>query len=716
MGREEEKVRTASVVTRNLRPGDPYPLGATWDGAGTNFSLFSEIAERVELCLYDESGAEQRIAMPDVTGFCWHGYLPGVGPGQRYGFRVYGPWNPEAGHRANPAKELIDPYARAISGDISWGQPVFPYPLGGDDVQMNSDDSAASMPRSIVIDGRFDWGEDRLLRRPLHETIVYEVHVKGFTRRHPGIPDEIRGTYAGLAHPAALEYLTGLGVTAVELLPIHQFIHEPHLLERGLRNYWGYHSIGYFAPHAEYSSSGDSGQQVIEFKQMVKALHAAGLEVILDVVYNHTGEGNHLGPLLSLKGIDNTAYYRTVAESPRYYMDYTGTGNSLNMRHPHTLQLIMDSLRYWVTEVHVDGFRFDLASTLARGLHDVDRLSAFFDVIHQDPVLNQVKLIAEPWDIGSGGYQVGNFPVRWCEWNGKYRDIVRDYWRGEEATLAEFANRLTGSADLYQDDGRRPYASVNFVTAHDGFTLNDLVSYNEKHNEANGEENRDGEGHNRSWNCGAEGPTEDPGVLECRARQKRNLLATLLLSQGIPMILGGDEIARTQDGNNNAYCQDNEISWFDWEHADQDLLEFTRRLILFRHEHPTFRRRRWFKGQPIHGRGVTDIAWFKPDGGEMDEEAWQQSFGKALGLYINGSALRDRDPDGRPVRDASFLLLFNAHAEPVMFTLPASNWAGGWTRVIATDDARGEGGGGRLNAGETHEVGARSMGVLQAEG
>jgi isoamylase len=506
---ERGDTRAHSPASRLVvRPGEPLPLGATWDGTGTNFSLFSEVAERVELCLFDEDGTETRVNLLERTAFCWHGYLRRVGPGQRYGFRVYGPWDPGQGHRCNPAKLLLDPYARAMTGDIQWGGALFPYPRGGDDLQREDSDSAPFMPKGIVIDGAFEWEGDGLLRRPLHETVIYEVHVKGFTKRHPDVPEKLRGTYAGLAHPAAIAHLTRLGITAVELLPIQQFIHESHQIEKGLRNYWGYHSIGFLAPHGEYSSAGDSGGQVREFKEMVKALHAAGLEVILDVVYNHTGEGNHLGPMLSLKGIDNHAYYRTVADDQRFYMDYTGTGNTLNMQHPHALQLVMDSLRYWVQEMHVDGFRFDLASTLARELYDVDRLSAFFDIIHQDPILASVKLIAEPWDLGEGGYQVGNFPVRWCEWNGTYRDCVRDFWRGEGHALAGFAYRLTGSADLYQDDGRKPYASVNFVTAHDGFPLRDLVSYNEKQNEMNGEGNKDGESHNRSWNCGAEGPTD----------------------------------------------------------------------------------------------------------------------------------------------------------------------------------------------------------------
>ena len=673
-------------ITRawHVRPGDPFPLGATWDGRGTNFSIFSEVAERVELCLFDRDGRETRVNLPERTAFCWHAYLRGVGPGQRYGFRVHGPWDPANGLRCNPAKLLVDPYARAITGGIEWNAAVFPYPLGGDDLQRNDDDNAAYMPKAVVLDDAFDWEDDAPLHRKLHETVIYEVHLKGFTKQHPDIPEPIRGTYTGLAHPAALEYLSSLGVTAVELLPIHEFVHEMHLLDKGLRNYWGYHSYGYFAPHSEYSSQGDTGGQVREFKQMVKTLHAAGLEVILDVVYNHTGEGNHLGPMLNLKGIDNRAYYRTVETDGRYYMDYTGTGNSLNMRHPHALMLVMDSLRYWVQEMHVDGFRFDLASTLARGLYEVDRLSAFFDIIHQDPTLSGVKLIAEPWDLGEGGYQVGNFPVRWCEWNGRYRDTVRDYWRGQGATLGEFASRFTGSSDLYEDNGRRPYASVNFVTAHDGFTLRDLVSYNERHNEANGENGNDGESHNRSWDCGVEGPTDDPAVNALRSRQQRNILTTLFLSQGIPMLLGGDEIGRTQRGNNNAYCQDNEISWFDWNNVDKELLEFTRRLIHLHARHPAFRRRGWFKGRPVRGAGVGDIAWFRPDGKEMVDEDWLQTHTQSFTVFLNGDALRELDDDGRVVRDDSFLLLFNAHYEPLEFTIPAQSFGRTWTVVIDT--------------------------------
>ncbi|HEX9529719.1 MAG TPA: glycogen debranching protein GlgX, partial [Acidimicrobiales bacterium] len=574
-----------------LWPGSPFPLGAHFDGAGTNFSVFSEVAEGVELCLFDAGGEETRHAMSEVTAFCWHGYLPNVGPGQRYGFRAHGPFARDQGLLCNPAKLLLDPYAKAVDGEVRWDEALYNHHFADPGGARNDRDSAPFLPKSVVTSPYFDWSGDRSPQTPWHETVVYEVHVKGFTQRHPDIPEELRGTYGGLAHPAATEYLANLGVTAVELLPVHQFVHDAHLLERGLRNYWGYNSIGFLAPHNAYCSSGQDGQQVQEFKQMVKALHEAGLEVILDVVYNHTAEGNHLGPVLSFKGLDNAAYYRLVPEDRRYYYDTTGTGNSLNMRHPQVLQLIMDSLRYWVSDMHVDGFRFDLAATLARQFHEVDRLSAFFDLIHQDPVISRVKLIAEPWDLGEGGYQVGNFPALWSEWNGRYRDSVRDYWRGEDQRVDDFAYRLTGSPDLYEGTGRRPSASVNFVTAHDGFTLADLVAYNDKHNEANGEANRDGEGHNRSWNCGVEGPTTDPGVLECRGRRRRDLLATLLLSHGIPMLLGGDEMGRTQGGNNNAYCQDNEISWVDWSRAagERDLLAFTRRVARLRRHHPVFR-------------------------------------------------------------------------------------------------------------------------------
>ncbi len=694
-------------------PGNNYPLGAFHDGAGTNFSIFSEIADRVELCLFDEGGTETKFDLPEVTSFCWHGYLPNVGPGQRYGFRVHGPWKPEEGHRCNPAKLLLDPYARAVEGQVRWNEAVFAYSFDNPDGPSNDIDSAAFMPKCVVTTPYFDWGNDRHPRTQWHETIIYEVHVKGFSINHPEVPAELRGTYAGLGHPKAIDYFTRLGVTAIELMPVHQFIQDSHLLERGLRNYWGYNSVGFLAPHDEYSAAGKNGQQVQEFKQMVKALHEAGIEVILDVVYNHTAEGNHLGPMLSFRGIDNAAYYRLMADDRRHYMDYTGTGNSLNMRHPHVLQLIMDSLRYWIVEMHVDGFRFDLASTLARELHDVDRLSAFFDIIQQDPVISQVKLIAEPWDIGEGGYQVGQFPPLWLEWNGKYRDCVRDYWRGEDQTLGEFAYRFTGSSDLYEMTGRKPYASINFVTAHDGFTLKDLVSYNEKHNEANGEESRDGESHNRSWNCGAEGTTEHPEVNKLRDRQKRNFLATLFLSQGIPMLLGGDEIGRSQNGNNNGYCQDNEISWFDWESADKDLLEFTRRLIQLRKEHPVFHRRRWFQGRPIHGVQVTDIGWFTPDGSEMTQEDWNGGFAKALGIFLNGEGIQSPDARGERVVDESFYVLFDAHHEPLRFTLPKRDWGDEW--VVALDTARStpEEEQGRHKAGDEVSVESRSLKVLR---
>ena len=694
-------------------PGNNYPLGAFHDGAGTNFSIFSEIADRVELCLFDEGGTETKFDLPEVTSFCWHGYLPNVVPGQRYGFRVHGPWKPEEGHRCNPAKLLLDPYARAVEGQVRWNEAVFAYSFDNPDGPSNDIDSAAFMPKCVVTTPYFDWGNDRHPRTQWHETIIYEVHVKGFSINHPEVPAELRGTYAGLGHPKAIDYFTRLGVTAIELMPVHQFIQDSHLLERGLRNYWGYNSVGFLAPHDEYSAAGKNGQQVQEFKQMVKALHEAGIEVILDVVYNHTAEGNHLGPMLSFRGIDNAAYYRLMADDRRHYMDYTGTGNSLNMRHPHVLQLIMDSLRYWIVEMHVDGFRFDLASTLARELHDVDRLSAFFDIIQQDPVISQVKLIAEPWDIGEGGYQVGQFPPLWLEWNGKYRDCVRDYWRGEDQTLGEFAYRFTGSSDLYEMTGRKPYASINFVTAHDGFTLKDLVSYNEKHNEANGEESRDGESHNRSWNCGAEGTTDHPEVNKLRDRQKRNFLATLFLSQGIPMLLGGDEIGRSQNGNNNGYCQDNEISWFDWESADKDLLEFTRRLIQLRKEHPVFHRRRWFQGRPIHGAQVTDIGWFTLDGAEMAEDHWNEGFAQALGIFLNGEGIQSPDARGERVVDESFYVLFDAHHEPLRFTLPKRDWGDEW--VVALDTARStpEEEQGRHKAGDEVSVESRSLKVLR---
>lgn len=696
-------------------PGQPYPLGATYDGAGTSFSIFSEAAERVELCLFDDAGAQQSIFLPEVSGFVWHGYLPGVNPGQLYGFRVHSPWDPQAGLRGDPSKLLLDPYSKAISGEVKWDQAVFSYRFDDPDGDRNEADSAPFVPKSVVVNPYFDWGNDHHPRRSWHETVIYEVHVKGFTARHPGVPEELRGTYAGLGHPAAIEHLKSLGITAVELLPVHQFIQDSRLIEAGLRNYWGYNSIGYFAPQNSYSSAGERGEQIQEFRQMVKSLHDAGIEVILDVVYNHTAEGNHLGPTLCFRGIDNAGYYRLVDDDRRYYMDYTGTGNSMNMAHPHVLQMIMDSLRYWVLEMHVDGFRFDLAATLARELHDVDRLSTFFDIIQQDPVVSQVKLIAEPWDLGEGGYQVGNFPPLWSEWNGKYRDAVRDFWRGQERTLADFGYRFTGSSDLYESTGRRPFASVNFITAHDGFPLRDLVSYNEKHNEANGEENRDGESHNRSWNHGAEGETDDPEINALRMRQQRNFLATLFLSQGVPMLLGGDEFGRTQGGNNNAYCQDNEISWFDWENRDQALLEFTSRLIAFQHAHPVFRRRRWFQGRPIRGSGITDIGWFTPDGAEMSEEHWSEGLAGSLAVYLNGNAIPSPGPRGERIVDDSFYVVFNPLHEALKFRLPSREWAQSWRTVIDTRT-------GFADEGDIHRAGQRllaeqrSLVVLQSTG
>ncbi|MDH5534426.1 MAG: glycogen debranching protein GlgX [Betaproteobacteria bacterium] len=698
-------------------PGEPYPLGAAWDGSGVNFALFSENATGVELCMFDgEHGNAQTacIHVTEQTDFVWHIYLPEVKPGQRYGYRLHGPYEPANGHRFNPAKLLLDPYAKAVDGMIRWDDTVFAYPVGNPDEDLAKDerDSAPAMPKSVVIDPAYDWGDDRRPRIPWHETIIYEAHVKGLTARHLELPEELRGTYAGVAHPAVIDHLRSLGITAVEVLPVHHFINDRHLVERKLTNYWGYNSIGFFAPDSRYSRAGALGGQVREFKDMVKALHAAGLEVILDVVYNHTGEGNHLGPTLCFRGVDNASYYRLVQDDRRHYMDYTGCGNTLNMMHPRVLQLIMDSLRYWVLEMHVDGFRFDLASALARELYDVDRLGAFFDIVHQDPVISQVKLIAEPWDLGEGGYQVGNFPVGWVEWNGKYRDCVRDCWRGADATLGEFAGRFTGSSDLYAASGRRPFASINFVTAHDGFTLRDLVSYNEKHNEANGEENRDGESHNRSWNCGAEGPTDDAGINALRGQQQRNFLATLFLSQGVPMLLGGDEFGRTQDGNNNGYCQDSEISWFDWENVDRELLEFTRHVIRFRKEHPLLRRRRWFQGRPIHGSGVRDIAWFTIGGEEMTDQDWDNGYAKSLGVFLSGKALTAPDRHGNRQVDDSFYVLFNAHHEPLSFALPKGEWGQRWAKALDTSAAGAPAGGDVYEAGQEITVAARSLAVL----
>ena len=666
---------------RPLWAGEPYRLGATFDGRGTNFSVFSEVAERVELCLFDEDGREERIELPEMTGYSWHGYLPGVGPGQRYGYRVHGPWKPSAGLRCNPAKLLLDPYALAIDGEVRWSPAVFGHVAGQPDVREEVD-SAPFVPRSIVVDRAFDWEGDRRPDHPEHASVIYETHVKGFTFRHPAIPPEVRGTYAGLAHPAAVEHLRGLGITAVELLPVHQFVDDGFLIDRGLRNYWGYSSVGYFAPHAGYASTRGIGAAVTEFKAMVRTLHAAGIEVILDVVYNHTGEGDHTGPTLSLRGLDNAAYYRLRLDDPSRYLDFTGTGNTLDAGEPHVLQLIMDSLRYWVQEMHVDGFRFDLAASLARQVLEVDRLSSFLAIVHQDPVMRGVKLIAEPWDVGARGYQVGNFPVHWSEWNGRYRDTVRDLWRGTPGALSDFGSRFTGSADLFARTGRRPYASVNFVTAHDGFTLADLVSYERKHNEANGDANHDGESFNHSWNNGVEGPTDDPTVLERRARQQRSLLATLLLSQGVPMLLGGDELGRTQHGNNNAYCHDNEISWYDWAAADLDLLDFTRRLVRFRRSHPVFHRRRWFEGGVIGEAGLLDIGWFAPDGSPMDAPRWQGSGGNVVGVFMSADGLVG--DDGQPIADDSFFIAFNGTDRAVPFLLPDAPLGRGWALALDT--------------------------------
>nr|AJK75800.1 malto-oligosyltrehalose synthase [Mycobacterium avium subsp. paratuberculosis] len=679
-------------------PGSPYPLGASYDGAGTNFSLFSEIAEKVELCLIDSRGAETRIPLDEVDGYVWHAYLPNINPGQRYGFRVYGPFEPSAGHRCDPSKLLLDPYGKAFHGDFTYGQALFSYDLkavaaGGDDADPGIPpmvDSLGHTMTSVVSNPFFDWGSDRAPLTPYHETVIYEAHVKGMTQTHPSVPEQLRGTYAGLAHPAIIDHLKSLNVTAIELMPVHQFMHDSRLLDLGLRNYWGYNTFGFFAPHNQYAANRNSS--VAEFKSMVRSFHEAGIEVILDVVYNHTAEGNHLGPTINFRGIDNAAYYRLVDTDLRRYKDYTGTGNSLNPRHPHVLQLIMDSLRYWVTEMHVDGFRFDLAATLARELHDVDRLSAFFDLVQQDPIVSQVKLIAEPWDVGEGGYQVGNFPGLWTEWNGKYRDTVRDYWRGEPATLGEFASRLTGSSDLYEATGRRPSASINFVTAHDGFTLNDLVSYNEKHNMANGEDNRDGESHNRSWNCGVEGPTDDPDITELRYRQMRNFWATLMVSQGTPMIAHGDEFGRTQNGNNNVYCQDSELSWMDWSLVDKnsDLLALARRATTLRTKHPVFRRRRFFEGEPIRsGDEVRDIAWLTPGGREMTHEDWGQSFHKCVAVFLNGDAITAPNARGERVVDDSFLLCFNAGEQPVQFVMPGGDYAKEWTVELDTNEPTG---------------------------
>ncbi|NJN18185.1 MAG: glycogen debranching protein GlgX [Oscillochloris sp.] len=701
-------------------PGKPYPLGATWDGNGVNFALFSAHATRVELCLFDSpdtSRESSRIALPERSENIWHGYIPGLAPGQLYGYRVYGPYNPNQGHRFNPHKLLIDPYAKALSGTIQWDKAMYAYrvdsPYG--DLTIGKRDSAPYMPRSVVIDPRFDWGDGARPNTPLHDSLIYEVHVKGFTQLHPDVPLPLRGTYAGLASDPAIEYLQKLGVTAVELLPIQQFVADQYLVDKGLTNYWGYQSIGFFAPDARYSSAGALGEQVNEFKQMVRRLHAAGIELILDVVYNHTGEGNHLGPSLSFRGVDNASYYRLVPDNPRYYMDYTGTGNSLNTLHPRVLQMVIDSLRYWVQEMHVDGFRFDLARTLVRGAHDADRPSAFFDVIKQDPVLSQVKLIAEPWDVGPDGYWVGRFPAPWAEWNGKYRDNVRKFWKGDGGQAPELASRIMGSSDLYRHNGRRPYHSVNFITAHDGFTMRDLVSYNEKHNEANGEGNRDGDSHNNSWNHGVEGPTDNPEIVELRERQIRNMLATLLLSQGTPMLLGGDERGRTQHGNNNAYCQDNEISWFDWSPDPQAdaLLKFTRQLIALRKAHPILHRRNFFLGQLTPGGAEYDVEWLSPDGQEIGPELWNNPDLRCIGLLLNGKAMREIGEQGKPVRDDVLLILFNAGHEPVPFILP--DWPDDPVWEVLIDTAHPNGDGELAPSSEVFQVEARGLVVLREQ-
>jgi len=702
------------------RPGRPYPLGATWDAGGVNFALFAEHATAVALCFYDQRdpGKETRqIRIEQRTDQVWHVYVPGVRPGTLYAFRVNGPYEPRQGHRFNPAKALLDPYAKAIAGTLQWNDAFFGYRVGdpADDVQPDDRDSAPYLPKSVVVDPSFDWQDDRRPLTAWSRTVIYEVHVKGFTRRHPDVPPELRGTYAGLATPAAVRHLRELGVTAVELLPVHHSVTEKYQADRGLSNYWGYNSIGFFAPDSRYSATGHLGQQVDEFKHMVKALHRAGIEVILDVVYNHTAEGNHLGPTLSFRGIDNAAYYRLAPENLRHHVDYTGTGNTLNMRHPRTLQLLMDSLRYWVLDMHVDGFRFDLAAALARELHDVDRLSAFFDVIHQDPVVSQVKLIAEPWDLGEGGYQVGNFPVGWAEWNGKYRDTIRRFWKGDPGQVAELAYRLTGSSDLYEMGGRRPYASVNFVTAHDGFTLADLVSYEAKHNLANGEDNRDGTDDNASWNCGVEGPTSDPAIVALRERQMRNFLATLFLSQGIPMLLGGDEMGRSQRGNNNAYCQDSELSWYAWPLTEtgRRLVDFTRRLIRLKHEHPVFHRRTFFLGRRIYGSAAKDLAWLRPDGQEMTDEEWANSGRRCLGLRLSGDAIEEVDDMGEPIVGDTFLILLNAHDDPISFVLPSYGERVRWDPVLDTRDWDGAAGRTPRRTGEPYPLEARSLAVLR---
>jgi glycogen operon protein len=707
-------------MASKLLPGRPFPLGATWDGSGVNFAIFSETAERVELCLFNELAQPEQecISLVERTNYTWHGYLRNMVPGQLYAYRVHGPYDPERGLRFNPAKLVLDPYAKALAGQVEWSAPVFPYKLGdpAEDLAKDEQNDALGMQKCVIVNPYFDWDEDRPLKIPLAESIIYELHVKGFTKQHPDIPEELRGSYAGLASRPAIQYLKKLGVTAVELMPVHAFLADKGLFDKGLTNYWGYNTTNFFSPESRYSASGDRGTQVAEFKSMVKALHREGIEVILDVVYNHTSEGNHMGPVLSFRGIDNATYYRLVADNPRYYMDYTGTGNSLNARHPQVLKLIMDSLRYWIQEMHVDGFRFDLAATLARELHDVDRLSAFFDIIHQDPVISQVKLIAEPWDVGEGGYQVGNFPALWAEWNGRYRDTVRRYWKSDEGQLSDLAYRLTGSSDLYERNGRRPSASINFITAHDGFTLSDLVSYNEKHNDANGENNQDGANDNHSWNMGAEGPTDNPGIGCAREQQKRNFLATLLLSQGVPMILMGDESGRTQDGNNNAYAQDNELTWFDW-HLDERrtaLLNFTRKLIALRAAHPNLRRRNFYQDRKIRGSDVRDIVWYRPDGEEMTDEEWGLGWVRCLGVMLNGSTIGDVDESGTQVTDDTMLMMLNCHHEPIQFKLPEGPCKLPWAILVDTHEPNLAPGSRQCQPGQMIEIVPLSL-VLASE-
>lgn len=719
---KEKKAKAQAAATSWLKtpiyPGRAFPLGATYDGHGVNFAIYSEHAEEIELCLFETLDSETeflKVKLKEREHHVWHLYIPDMKPGQLYGYRVYGPYDPKNGQRFNSNKLLLDPYAKAISGSIEWHDAVFGYKIGNpdEDLSFGETNSAPYIPRSVVVDTQYDWGNDEPLKIPYDQTIIYELHIKEFTKLNPDIPEELRGTYAGIAHPATIDYLKKLGITAVELMPVHHFVADRHLVEKGLTNFWGYNTIGFFAPDARYSASGVKGEQVTEFKNMVKELHRAGIEVILDVVYNHTAEGNHMGPTLSFRGIDNEAYYR-LTDDKRYYMDYTGTGNTLNANLPGVLRLIMDSLRYWITEMHVDGFRFDLAATLARELHDVNRLSAFFDIIYQDPVISQVKLIAEPWDIGEGGYQVGKFPPGWAEWNGKYRDCMRDYWRGADSVLAEFAERFTGSADIYKNDYRFPTASINFITAHDGFTLNDLVSYNEKHNEANEEDNKDGDENNRSYNFGAEGPTDNKTINAQREQQKRNFLTTLMLSQGVPMLLSGDELSRTKQGNNNTYCQDNEISWINWQKADTSLMHFTRQLIYWRRKHPVFCRRRWFRGRLIKELDVKDIEWFSPDGSEMAEENWKSGFAKSLAIYLNGLDLGMTDAQGQRVTDDNFYIIFNADTSSINYTLPRKEYGDKWIEVVNIQNDKLTENGTIYKPGDAVKVEGRTVVVLQS--